>query len=124
MAKFIALAGHDGPLPEGYEQRPGPDPAGFGLPTQDDGRRDDPLVGLNMVSSSHFEPDFEALWAAPTRIVIAIGAASGQQLAARGGRAAAERLGTGPVTFPAGHHGFIGETAEEFGAILRTILDS
>jgi hypothetical protein len=40
MAKFIAVAGHDGPLPAGYADQPGPDPAQFGLPAEDDGSRD------------------------------------------------------------------------------------
>src|SRR2546422_523681 len=37
MAKFFALASHDGPLPADYAERPAPDPAMFGLPTEDDG---------------------------------------------------------------------------------------
>ena len=45
MAKFIAIVSHEGPFPDGYADQPGPDPAMFGLPTQDDGSRDDPLVG-------------------------------------------------------------------------------
>src|SRR6201984_3888578 len=45
MAKFIAIVSQQGPFPDGYADQPGPDPAMFGLPTQDDGSRDDPLVG-------------------------------------------------------------------------------
>ncbi|HEX3923700.1 MAG TPA: alpha/beta hydrolase [Streptosporangiaceae bacterium] len=45
MAKFIALVGYDGELPADYASQPGPDPAQFGLPTQDDGSRRDTLVG-------------------------------------------------------------------------------
>jgi len=37
MAMFIAMVSHDGPLPDGYADQPGPDPAMFGLPTEDDG---------------------------------------------------------------------------------------
>ncbi len=69
MAKFIALVSHVGPIPPSFADRPAPDPALFGLPTQDDGSRTDPLLGQNMVSSSHYRHDFEALRAAPTRIV-------------------------------------------------------
>jgi pimeloyl-ACP methyl ester carboxylesterase len=122
MAKFIAVATHDGPLPADYLDRPAPDPAMFGLPTADDGTRDNPLVGLNMITCTHFEPDFEALRAAPTRIVVAVGAASGGELAARGGRAVAERLGSEPVVVPGGHDGFIHEP-EAFAAVLRGVLD-
>ena len=41
MAKFIALVSYQGPIPAGFADQPGPDPATFGLPTVDDGSRDD-----------------------------------------------------------------------------------
>src|SRR6266513_1675837 len=69
MAKFIALASFEGPLPADYGEQATPDPAMFGLPTQDDGSRDDPLVGQNMPSCIAYEHDFEALRSAPTRVV-------------------------------------------------------
>ncbi|MGZ4696488.1 MAG: alpha/beta fold hydrolase [Oryzihumus sp.] len=50
MAKFITLVGLQGPVPADFADRPAPDPASFGLPSEDDGTRDDPLVGQNMVS--------------------------------------------------------------------------
>src|SRR5215472_8253472 len=59
MAKFIALVSYDGPIPDGYAGRPGPDPAMFGLPAGDDGSRDDPLVGQNMISCTHHKHDFD-----------------------------------------------------------------
>ena len=61
MAMFFALAGHDGPLPADYAERPAPDPAMFGLPTEDDGSRDDPLVGQNIISCLAYQPDLDAL---------------------------------------------------------------
>jgi pimeloyl-ACP methyl ester carboxylesterase len=128
MAKFIALASHAGPLPAGYADRPGPDPATFGLPAEDDGTRDDPLVGQNMITCSHYRHDFDALRAAPTRIVVAVGAQSGAQMPGRAAVAVAERLGTDPVTFPGDHAGFLGgeygQTGEPdaFAATLRTVL--
>ena len=36
MAKFIALVQHKGPVPADWVSRPAPDPAMFGLPTEDD----------------------------------------------------------------------------------------
>ena len=60
MAKFIAFVSYEGPIPDDYAQRPGPDPATFGLPTTDDGSRDDPLVGQNMVTCIAYEHDVEA----------------------------------------------------------------
>jgi pimeloyl-ACP methyl ester carboxylesterase len=128
MAKFIAIASHKGPIPADYLDRPAPDPAMFGLPTEDDGSRDDPMVGQNIVSLTHFEPDFAALRAASTRIVLAAGAESEGELANRGAHAVAERLGTTPVPFPGGHAGFLGGEygqmgePEAFAARLREVL--
>jgi len=104
-----AAVNHTGPIPDDYSDRPAPDPAMFGLSTEDDGSRDDALVGQNIVSCTHFQPDFDALRAASTRIVLAKGVESDGQMACRAAEAVAERLGTAPVTFPSGHGGFLGD---------------
>ena len=77
MARFIALVSYQGPLPAGFADQPGPDPAAFGLPAVDDGSRDDPLLRLNMPSCPAYRPDFDALRTASTRIVLGVGAQSG-----------------------------------------------
>lgn len=129
MAKFIALVSHEGPVPDDWTQRPAPDPAMFGLPTEDDGSRDDPLVGQNIISCTHYEHDFEALRRASTRIVPAAGIESAGTLAHRAALAVAERLGTTPVLFPSNHGGFLGgeygQTGEPeaFAATLRRVLE-
>jgi pimeloyl-ACP methyl ester carboxylesterase len=129
MAKFIALLSQQGLLPADYLDRPAPDPAAFGLPAEDDGSRNDPLVGQNIISGSHYEHDFGALGSASTRVVVAVGEESGQMVAGRAGMAVAERLGTAPVTFPGGHDGFLGGEyggmgqPDAFAATLRTVLD-
>jgi pimeloyl-ACP methyl ester carboxylesterase len=128
MARFIVAVSHKGLFDPDYASQPAPDPAMFGLPTEDDGTRSDPLLGQNVVSCTHFEPDFEALRAASTRIVIAAGTESEGQMAYRGAVAAAERLGTTPMSFPSGHGGFLGgeygQTGEPdaFAAKLREVL--
>ena len=128
MAKFIAIVSHEGPFPDGYADQPGPDPAMFGLPAEDDGSRDDPLLGHNIITCNAYRHDFDALRTAPTRVVIGVGAKSGQQLAGRAGAAVAERLGIAPVTFPGDHGGFLGgeygQTGEPdaFAATLREVL--
>ena len=100
----------------------------FGLPTEDDGSRNDALLGQNIVSCTHYQPDFDALRAASTRIVIAAGAESEGELANRAAKAVAERLGTTPVTFPSDHGGFLGgeygQTGDPdaFAAKLREVL--
>jgi len=122
MATFIALVSHVGPIQPGFPGQPAPDPAAFGLPAQDDGSRDDPLLGLHMTACAGHQLDFGALRAAPTRILLGVGAQSGQMMAGRAAMAVAERLGTTPVTFPGGHDGFLSDP-DAFAAVLRTILD-
>jgi hypothetical protein len=91
-----------------FAEQPIPDPAMFGLPADDDGPRNDPLLGQNMISCTHHEHDFDALRAASTRIVIGVGADSDGEMANRAAVAVAERLGTTPVSFPSDHGGFLG----------------
>jgi pimeloyl-ACP methyl ester carboxylesterase len=129
MAKFIALVSHNGPITADYAAQPAPDPAAFGLSTEDDGSRDDALTGQNIITCTHYQHDFDALRAATTRIHLAVGVESGETLAARAGRAVAERLGTAPVEFPSDHGGFLGGEyggmgkPDEFAARLREVLD-
>jgi pimeloyl-ACP methyl ester carboxylesterase len=122
MATFIAMVSHTGPIPPGFPGQPAPDPAAFGLPAQDDGSRNDPLLGLHMTACVGYQHDFAALRAALARIILGVGAQSGQMMAGRAAVAVAERLGTAPITFPGGHDGFLSDTAV-FAAVLRTALD-
>lgn len=130
MAKFIALVSYDGPLPSDYADQPPPDPAMFGLPAEDDGSRDDPLVGQNIVSCNWYEHDFDALRSASTRIVVGVGMESSRNLAGRAAIGVAERLETEAVTFPGGHAGFVpaewgqGSDPGAFAARLRDVLGS
>jgi pimeloyl-ACP methyl ester carboxylesterase len=130
MAKFIKLVMHQGEFTKEYLDEPAPDPAMFGLPAEDDGTRDDPLLALNMMSCNGHRHDFEALRNASTRIVIGVGAVSGEGLPARAGRAVAAKIGTEPVEFPGDHGGFMdGEHAQAgdpaaFAAKLREVLDA
>ena len=128
MAQFIIAVSHQGPMDADFARQPAPDPTMFGLPAADDGDRTDPLLGQNIISCTHFEPDFAALRAASTRIVMAAGVESEGQMAYRGAFAAAERLGTTPVYFPSGHGGFLGDEhgqpgdPDGFAAKLREVL--
>lgn len=129
MAKFIAVVSLQGPIPDDYGDQPAPDPAAFGLPAEDDGARNDPLLGLNMPSCPAYEHDFDALRAVPTRIVVGVGEESGQTAAGRAATAVAARLGVAPVTFPGDHGGFLGGEyggmgkPDAFAATLRTVLE-
>ena len=95
MAKFIALVSYQGPIPAGFADQPGPDPATFGLPTVDDGSRDDALLCLNMPSCPGHRHDFDALRAASTRIIMAVRSAvqpgHGRPGGRSGGRTARNR---------------------------------
>ena len=129
MAHFIAVVTHDGEFTEDFARQPGPDPAMFGMPAEDDGTRTDVLMAQNMISSTHYEPDFDALRAASTRIVMAAGEESGRTMACRGAHAVAERLGQQAVVFPSDHGGFLGGEfgqsgkPAEFAAKLREVLE-
>jgi pimeloyl-ACP methyl ester carboxylesterase len=128
MAQFIAIVSRRGPFTAEIAGQPAPDPAMFGLPTEDDGSRTDPLLGQNIVTGTHYEPDVGALRSASTRIVLAAGEESEGEMANRGAFAVAERLGTKPVSFPSNHGGFLGgeygQTGEPdaFAAKLREVL--
>jgi pimeloyl-ACP methyl ester carboxylesterase len=129
MGKFIALTSIPGPIPADFADQPAPDPAAFGFPAHDDnGSRNDPLLSQNLISCTHYEPDFESLGAASTRVVVGVGAESEGQLAYRGGLGVAEGLGSEPVTFPSNHAGFLGGEfgmtgdPDGFAAKLREVL--
>ena len=130
MAHFIAITSHQGPFTAETVAQPAPDPAMFGMPTEDDGSRNDPMLGSNMISITHYEPDYKTLRAAPTRIVMAAGVEDEGAMASRGAHAVAERLGTEAVTFPSGHAGFLGGEygqmgePEAFAAKLREVLSA
>jgi len=129
MARFIAVVSHQGLFDPAEADRPGPDPAMFGLPTEDDGNRTDPLLFQNIVSCTHYEPDVAALRGASTRLVLGAGAESAGTLAHRGALAVAELLGVEPVIFPGDHGGFLGGEygqrgdPDGFAAKLREVLD-
>ncbi|TCO30567.1 alpha/beta hydrolase family protein [Kribbella steppae] len=128
MAKFIAIVSFEGEIPADYTKQPAPDPAMFGLPTEDDGSRDDALLGQNIRGCTSYQPDFDALDKAKGHIVLAVGEESANQLAGRAGVAVATRLGLTPVAFPSNHGGFLGDEygmpgkPEEFATKLREVL--
>jgi pimeloyl-ACP methyl ester carboxylesterase len=131
MGKFMQIVMHGGEFTPEVVAAPGIDPAMFGMPAgEDDGVRTDLMLAHNVRYLTSYEPDFDALKRAPTRIVIAVGEEPSRSLAQRGGEAAAERLGTDVVIFPGGHGGFGGgeygqppEKPAEFAAKLRDVLE-
>jgi pimeloyl-ACP methyl ester carboxylesterase len=129
MAQFIALTSWQGEFTDAYAQQPAADPAMFGMSTEDDGSRDDPLLSGTANPITAYRPDVDALTAAPTRVVIGVGVESAGTLTDRTSRATAEALNLKPTEFPSHHGGFLGGEfgyagqPEAFAARLREVLD-
>jgi len=129
MAAFIAMTSWQGVFTEEFFTQPPPDPALFGMTTEDDGSRGDPLLSDRSWAVSSYRPDVDALAAAPTRIVVAVGEESGETLTGRTAVATAELLGQQATVFPSHHGGFLGGEfgyagqPEAFARKLRDVLD-
>ncbi|MFI0366967.1 alpha/beta fold hydrolase [Actinomadura sp. 1N219] len=130
MAAFIAMTTWQGEYTDDYFAQPVPDAAEFGMPTEDDGSRDDPLLSDRSWAVSSYEPDVEALTAAPTRVVVAVGEESLTAFTGRASLAMAELLGQQATVFPSHHAGFMGgefgQTGqpEAFARKLRDVLEA
>ncbi|WP_237566004.1 alpha/beta fold hydrolase [Ornithinimicrobium cerasi] len=129
MARFIAYTSWEGELTAEFFDRPAPDPAAFGLPSEDDGSRGDPLLSGASESVTAWTPDVDALVASGVRLVVAAGEESARQVTGRSAQALAERLGLPLTMFPSHHGGFLGPELgwpgqpEAFAARLRSVLD-
>ena len=128
MAAFIAMTSWRGEYTEDYFAQPTPDPARFGMSDHDDGSRDDPLLSERSSAITSYLPEFDALAAAPTRIVIAVGEESAGAFTGRTSEATAARLGQRATVFPSHHAGFMGDDSgypgqpEAFARKLRDVL--
>ncbi len=128
MAAFIAMTSWRGEYTDEFFAQPAPDPAAFGMPTADDGARDDPLLSDRSWAVSSYRPDVDALAAAPARIVIAVGEESEGTFTGRTAVATAELLGQHATVFPSHHGGFLGGEfgyagqPEAFARKLRDVL--
>jgi len=130
MAAFIAMTSWQGEFTDDYFAQPTPDPAQFGMPTEDDGSRDDPLLSDRASAVTSYHPDIAALAAAPTRIVVAVGEETGNTFTGRTSVATAALLGQQATVFPSHHGGFVGGDSgyagqpEAFARKLREVLDT
>jgi len=75
----------------------------------------------DLVPTTRYVPDFDALRASGSRIVVGLGAESGHLLTQRTSVAVAERLGVDTTEFPGDHGGFMGAPTE-FATRLREVL--
>ncbi|MEO6021286.1 MAG: alpha/beta hydrolase [Knoellia sp.] len=128
MASFIVLSSWPGEITDEFFAQPAPDPAMFGLPTEDDGSRDDPLLAPRSESVTTTRPDLEALRNGSPRIVCGVGDETGDTITSRATRSVAQALGLGVTMFPGGHGGFASPDSPwpgksvEFGARLSQVL--
>jgi pimeloyl-ACP methyl ester carboxylesterase len=128
MAAFIAMTSWQGEFTDAYFAQPVPDPSAFGMSPEDDGSRDDPLLSDRSWAVSSYRIDVDALTAAPTRIVVAVGEESAGTFTGRTAVAAAQLLGEAPTVFPSHHGGFLGGEfgyagqPEAFARTLREVL--
>ena len=129
MAAFIVMTSWRGEFTDDYFAQPAPDPVQFGMSTEDDGSRDDPLLSDRSWAVSGYRPDVDALAAAPTRVVIAVGEESMDTFTGRTSVATAALLGQQATVFPSHHGGFLGGEfgyagqSEAFARKLRDVLD-
>jgi hypothetical protein len=99
------------------------------MPTEDDGSRDSPLLSDRSWAITSYRPEVDALAAAPTRIVIAVGEESRNTFTGRTAVSTAELLGQQAIVFPSHHGGFLsGESGyagqpEAFARKLRDVLE-
>lgn len=111
MAAFIAMTSWEGPFTDAYFAQPVPDPAMFGMPADDDGSRDDPLLSDRSQSVIDYQLDVDRLKASPARVVLAVGEETGETFTGRTTVHVAALLGQEAVVFPSHHGGFAAEDA-------------
>ncbi len=127
--RFVSLVMHQGAVGEAGPDRaewppPGMEPVADepSPPPTAKQQSDDELFFLRMLTPfTRYRPDVAALTAAPTRVVVAIGADSGPEVARRSAEALAAQLGVEPVVFPGDHGGFMADP-DGFAAAIRTTL--
>ena len=128
MVAFIAMTSWRGEFTDEYFAQPLAEPAALGMPTEDDGSRDSPLLSDRSWAISGYHPNIDALAAAPTRVVIAVGQESESTFTGRTSDATAELLGQSATVFPSHHGGFLSDESgypgqpEAFARKLRDVL--
>lgn len=129
MAQFVAMTSWVGPFTADFLDQPPADPAQAGMPVEDDGTRDDPLLSGVATPITAYRPDAAALRAAPTRIVVGQAEESPDFMTGRTAAATAELLGLPVTVFPSHHGGFLGDDfgysgqPEAFAERLRSVLE-
>ena len=124
--KFMDVAGFVTEGEESAESGEGGESAAdgpFGEPTEQDLANGARFFGHDLRGTARYVPDIAALTAAPTRVLVGVGAESQGLITYRTSTVLAELLGTRPVEFPGDHAGFLGDP-KGFADALRNTLTS
>jgi pimeloyl-ACP methyl ester carboxylesterase len=136
--KFISVVMHHGPVtqagippatwPPAGEDAAGAQEEGSSDPGQvpevpsEKQRADDELFFLRMLKPfTRYEPAFESLRSGQPRVVVAVGAASGEEMASRSAVELAKQLAIPTTTFPGDHGGFMADP-QGFASAIRPLL--
>jgi pimeloyl-ACP methyl ester carboxylesterase len=141
--KFVSLVMHDGPVTEAgarpaawppagsdgeeAQTQGGEDSDGVEAPPEASAKQqaDDELFFLRMLKPfTRYQPPVAVLSSGGPRVIVAVGATSGSELARRSAEALAERLGTSPIVFPGDHGGFMANPAAFAGTIRQVLTES
>lgn len=115
--KFMVNAGFD---VDAFGDGP-PEPQGAPVNPEQENAEGARFFVHDLAPTTQYLPDFEAMRASTTRIVIGLGTQSGHLLTQRTSVAVAEHLGIDTTEFPGDHGGFLGAPGE-FAARLREVL--
>jgi len=105
----------------GFDMPPGDAPSGPPEPSEDEMRQAARFFEIDLLPTTRYVPDIDALKNSTTRVVVGIGVDSGQLLTHRTSVALCELLGVAPMEFPGDHGGFMG-APKEFAETLRSAL--
>jgi pimeloyl-ACP methyl ester carboxylesterase len=127
MAPFIAMTSWRGEFTDEYFAQPPADPVAFGMASEDDGSRDDPLLSDRSWAVSSYRPDVDA-WARRQRASSSPWARS-QRAPSPDARRWPRRRSVSRRPGPSHHGGFLGGEfgyagqPEAFAHKLRDVLD-
>jgi pimeloyl-ACP methyl ester carboxylesterase len=96
-------------------------PQGPTEPSEDEIRQSARFFEIDLLPTTRYVPDVDALKSGATRVVVGIGADSGKLLTHRTSTALCDALGSTAVEFPGDHGGFMGAPTE-FAETLRAVL--
>jgi pimeloyl-ACP methyl ester carboxylesterase len=114
--RFSSFTGFTGMTNSGQDEPADPQP-----PSAEEVAMSERFFGHGLLPIALYQPDFSALEAAPTRLIVAGGTASKGQFLHRTALALADRLGTKLMDIPGGHTGFVSQPKESAAVLERAL---